>query len=66
MAELDFIDKQIMRYLFLYPGWHTSNQVADGVGISWITASMHLEGLGRMGYVAKGERGLKTYWKANE
>ena len=64
--ELDFIDKQIMRYLFLHPGWHTSNQIADGVGISWITASMHLNKLRMAGYVVPGQKGLKTYWKAND
>ena len=65
-SHLDFIEQQILRYLFVYGGWVTSNQVADELRIAWVTADKHLKILHRLGYVIKGQsQAGRTYWRAN-
>jgi predicted transcriptional regulator len=64
--QLGFIDKQILRFIFLSHGWVNTNRVADKLGMAWITAGTHLSKLHKFGYVAKGKsKAGRVYWRAN-
>jgi Mn-dependent DtxR family transcriptional regulator len=63
--RLDYIDKAILRYLFFHHGWLNTNQIANKINMAWMTAHEHLNYLHNKGYVAKGQKGELTYWRAN-
>lgn len=64
MARLDHYDRAIIHFLG-NRGESNTNEVADGVGISWITADTHLKKLNSIGYILTRKKGKIIYWRLN-
>jgi len=60
--RLDHYDKKIIHYLGK-KGEANTNQVAETVGISWLTAKKHLKKLHEMGYIYAVKQGEIIYWE---
>ncbi len=43
--------------------WFTTNELADKIEVAWETANKSLQSLHERGYLVKGEKKKRTYWR---
>ena len=60
-TSLDPIDKQIIHYLYNYDK-ATTNQIAEGINISWKTALIHTAKLAHFKFLKRITENKQSYW----
>lgn len=63
-TKFDSVELAIISVMRRQPkNWYTTNELADRIKVAWETSDKHLQSLHEKGYLVKGKKKNRIYWR---